>query len=494
VLFRSILLKLQKQQDGQVNQKDAVEKKFKKTLAETNLSSAYSEMVKGAFLLGLGVIKVLWDDKEKTCTYENVDVQNFFVQPEFELSRRKRPKYIIEYKEYDLAELKKIAKDANAAGETVFDMAEINKIEEDWRKDKEREKAKAQRGMGEFTSVSKKIGILEFWGDIIDPEGDSIEENMLLMIANEKYLILNQPNPFAHKLPSYIFTIPLPYPHRGWAGISLVESSVKPIYTYNNILNMLVDNLNFIVNKIYEYNPNSLMDAQTITAMFPGKLLKKNTNEPVLKEVITTGAGIVESLKTLELLSREMQEGTFVTEFLMGMPGKPKTLGEVELKTAESRGMFDVIARDLEEDSIKPLLEMSYDLYVQFADWPARKENYQISVGGITLLLMQREQTERLGQILMLALKDQQIAKRTDIDDLYRKMLSIYNLSDVYVEPGASGAMTGQLTPEQQQMIESKAAADAKRDVGVMSQEQIQGTPVNGGIQQPQPGPMMART
>lgn len=472
---RQQLIKLQKQQDRQVNKKDETEKKFKKEITKSNFSSAYSEMVKAAFLLGFGVTKALWDDKKKTCTYENIDVQNLYISPEFETSKSRRPRYVIEYKEYDLAELKKLAKEANSAGEKVFDIEEIDEIKEDWVRDKKKEKSRSQKGIKQFNPVNRKIGILEFWGDIINPEDDSIEENQLLMIANEKYLIRKQNNPFKHEMPPYVFTIPLPYPHRGWAGISLVESMVKPIYSYNNILNMLVDNLNFIVNKMYEYNPTSLMDAQTITAIFPGKLLKKNTNEAVLKEIITSNVGIVESLKALELLGREMQEGTWVTEFLQGMPGKPKTLGEVEIKTAQSQGMFDVIARDLEENSIKPNLEMTYDLYVQFAEWPERKDNYQITVGGVTLLLMQREQTERLSQILGWALKDQQIAQRTDLDDLYRKILGIYNLSDVYKDVGATGAMTGQLTPEQQTQIQAQAEGDAKRDVMQMSPEQIQG-------------------
>jgi hypothetical protein len=73
-----------------------------------------------------------------------------------------------------------------------------------------------------------------------------------------------------------------------------------------------------------------------------------------------------------------------------------KTLGEVQLKTMESRGLFDTIARDLERNSIKPLLEMSYSLLVQFAGFPEIEGRYLFSVGGLSLLLMQKEQNIRL--------------------------------------------------------------------------------------------------
>jgi hypothetical protein len=470
---RNVLLTLQKLRKKQLTQKDSDEKKFKKEFAKTNFASAYSEMIKSAFLLGLGIPKIIWNADKKCVTYENVNALNLFVSPDYEPSIHERPPYVVEYKEMNLSTLKKAAKKTNEVTK-VYDMEEIDKIEEDWRKENQKIKERAQKGIKQFTPVSKKVGILEFWGDIINPEDDSIEENLLMVIANEKYLIRKQENPFNHKKPPYHLTIPLPYPHRGWSGISLVEAMVLPNYTYNNIFNMFVDNLNFIVNKMYEYNPTLLMPGQDVSTVYPGKMVKKNVNEQVLQEIITSSSGIVPLIKALEVLGKEMQEGTFVTEFLMGTPGKPKTLGEVEIKTAESRGIFDVIARDLEENSIKPILEMTYDLYVQFGEgWPARENKYLFSVGGLSLLLMQREMVERASQILLGALKYPELGQMTDIDDLYRKLLSIFNLAEVYKEPNVSLAASGQLTPEQKQNVEQRAAADAKRDVSQMSPEQI---------------------
>jgi len=58
----------------------------------------------------------------------------------------------------------------------------------------------------------------------------------------------------------------------------------------------------------------------------------------------------------------------------------------------------------------------------------------------------------------------------TDEADLWKKFLSIYNLSDVYIEPET---MTEKITPEQQMAIQQKAEADAKREVAGMPEEQI---------------------
>ncbi len=477
--MRQQLEQLQSQQDAELTQLDADEKKFKSELAETNFASGYSEMITADFLLGVGDIKPLWKTQrngEARVRYEVPNIQNIYISPDYNPNVDEQPPFIIEYKEMNLARLKKMAQDVNAAtGKDIFDIDEIDKIQEDWAKEKEKLRERAQKGEKQNTPVNKKVGILEFWGDVIDDDTGEIEENLVMVIANEKYLIRKQANPFAHQSTPHILSIPLPYPHRGWAGISLVESAVKPVYAYNNIVNMLIDNLNFLVNKMFEYNVNNLMEGQDIKNIYPGKTIQTTTDNPVLREVMVSTQGIEACVRALEILAKDVQEGTFVTEFLMGTVSKrPKTLGEVELKTNENRGMFDVIARELEENSLKPLLEMTYDLYVQFAGWQERKGKYRIVVGGLTLLLLQKEMVERLTQILMLALKDPNIQQRTDIDDLYRKILGMFNSSDVYIEPNATGIMGGQLTPEQQLMIEKKAAIDAKRDVAMMPDEQKQ--------------------
>lgn len=477
-ILRKRLIELQTKQDEILTALDSDEKRLKKAIGETNLIRAYSQVTKTTFLLGLGVPKVIWDAKNGRTKYENVNVSNMYISPDFDPVKDDRPSYSVEYKEIGLSQLKKMAKEANKSGVEVFDLKEIEKITDDWKAQEEEVRKNADTGKTAETSVKKpkKVGLLEFWGDYIDDETGEIEENILMVIANEKYLIRKQDNPFKHGMSPYIFTVVIDYPHRGWCGVSLVESAVKPIYTYNNIVNMLVDNLNFMVNKMYEYNPNNLIGVQDITSIYPGKTIKTQAanGSRVFQEITTSQSGIEGCIRALDILNGNLQEGTFVTEFLQGLVSKkPKTLGEIEIKTAESRGMFDVIAREIEETSLKPMLEMTYDLYSQFAGWPERKGLYQISVNGVTLLLLQKQQMEYISQVLMLALKDPNINQRTDIDDLYRKLLGIYNLSDVYIEPGSMQTETGELTPEQNNAVVQKAQMDAKQTVAQMSPQQI---------------------
>jgi hypothetical protein len=472
-LFKLELDDTEELEEPQVEKLEAemkkVEKKFKRKLGETNYANIYSEMTKCLFLLGLGVPKVLWG--KNGATYENVDILNLHVDPGYKPFQEGPPKYIIEFKEMDLAELRSLAKETNeAAGESIFDTAAINKIEEDFKEHDKQSMRQQRQGLGQYIPASKRVTILEFWGDVIDKEGYDVKKNQVMMLANNKYIIRNQDNPFIHKLPPYILTFAMVYPHRGIAGHSLVEPSAKLQYTYNNILNLYMDNLNFSVNKMFQYNPLGLRNPKEILSIFPGKTFETQSNEPAVHEVMTSNVG-PESIAALETVGREIQEATAVTEFLMGMPSrKAKTKGEVEIKTAESQGLFDVIARDLEQNSVKPLLEMTYSLYVQFGGMPDIEGLFIFKVGGLSLMIMQKEQTERVGQILSAALSQPELRQRTDIDDLWRKLLSIYNLSDVYIEPERQEQ---QLPPEQIKFIEAQAEKDAKKKVAGMQPQEI---------------------
>jgi hypothetical protein len=398
-----------------------------------------------------------------------VNIQNLYISPDFKPFQEDRPKYVIEVQEMDLAALKRKAKKVNdKAGKKIWNLAEINKIEEEDFKEMEKQaKDRHQAGISQSTPVNKKITLYQFWGDIIPKEGSDIKENKLIVLANKKHIIRDQDNPFDHGLPPYIWSYPLIYPHRGISGISLVEPTAKLQYIYNNILNMFVDNLNFTVNKMFEFNANVLTNPENVLSVYPGKTIPvTSSTEPALREIKTTGT-FKEAINGLEVVGREIDEGTMVTEFLTGMPSKKtKTLGEVELKTAESKGMFDTIAKDLERNSIRPLLEMSYNLCVQFGGMPGIEGKYIFKVGGLSLLLMQKDQIDKITQVLLMAEKMPDLKQITDIDDLWKKLLGIYNLSDAY-----RPVEKQKIAPEIAQEARTRAVQDAKDAVANLGPE-----------------------
>jgi hypothetical protein len=438
------------------------ERAFKQELANSNLANVYSLMIKTAFLLGMGVPKVLWDSVKKRVKLENVDVFNHSIDPTFMPFQEDRPNYQIERQMMPLARLRKLAKNK------PYRRKEVKKLEDDVKKLETQAEENRRKGLGQHGRAIRQVEVLQFWGDVIHKDDDRIEENMMLMVANGKYLIRKHKNKYGHGLPPYIPTMPIPYPHRGNAGISLVQPMAKLQYAYNNIINMWLDNLNFTVNKAFTYDPNKLQSPKEMTAIYPGKKIAVN-GENAVKEVQVTPLKR-DSLMVLNQLDREIQEGTRVTESVSGMGSKKKkTLGEIELNTAQSKGLFEVIGRDLEQNSLKQVLEMSYDLYSQFKEWEEREGNYIFVVGGLSLIITQQQITERLGQVISMALGSP-LGELTDIKDLWQRLLTVYNLQDAYKEPQSH---VQQLRPDQSQALQDKAEQDAKQTVANMPPEQI---------------------
>ncbi len=286
------------------------------------------------------------------------------------------------------------------------------------------------------------------------------------MIVNKRVIVRSQDNPFDHQKLPYLPVVPITYPHRGVWGTSLVEAVVKMQYAYNNIMNLGIDNLSFSVNKVYTAQSSQIVNPRGLTNVYPGKIIHVHGGEP-LKEVRTSGLG-QDSFMVLQQLQGEIERGTAITEFLMGTSGKSKTAREAELKTAQAQGLFDTIARDIEVNSMTPLIEMSFDLTMQYGNIPPEfRGRYRFDVGGLSLLLVRREQTEQITQTLGLALQNQTIASMTNIRELYSKYLNMQNLDDVLAEKKQGP------NPDQQRQIEQDANEQAKKMVAGMSEEEI---------------------
>ncbi len=121
------------------------ERRFKKELKHSNFVSGYGEMTKSSFLLGLGDLKRLWDDNKKKLRYENIDVLNLYISPDYMPFEDENPDYLIEYKEMKLAYLRKMAEATNKeAGSEVFDMEEVENIKSDFQKAEKQEEQRIE--------------------------------------------------------------------------------------------------------------------------------------------------------------------------------------------------------------------------------------------------------------------------------------------------------------------------------------------------------------
>lgn len=460
------------------------EARFKTDLAGTNLAIAYGTMIKAAMLLGAGVIKVGWDTQKRRPSYRHVDLFNYAIDPDWTPGSDDLPRYQVERTTIPLVELKMLATRFNrqAVGRTKtrYDEGAINKIVEDYA-DPAKEEIDARHGITPHMRVQKMVELKYFWGDI--PKDDSsgyLSRKSLVVVANGRYKIRMGPNPYNHGKAPYILTFPILHPHRGTSGSSLIKGIVPMNYAYNNIFNLMMDNLTLCVNKMFQVDTSRLTDSRNLGTIYPGKIwsVKQGQDKsPVIQDIPIGADGIMAALRALQSLGLEIQEADSVTQFLQGMPSGSKTTAtEIQVKTMESRGLFEIVAREMEQYSLLPLLEMTWDLLQQFAGYPERDRLYQIKVGGITMLMALTAMIEAIMQTIAMTLKAPDVlGPLTDISLLWRKALHAQNLGDAYKEPDNG---MEPLTIEQKLAIEQLAASDARADMQA-----------SGQLPQPQPEP-----
>ena len=445
-------------------------------LKKANFIPKFVEATTIGLILGIASQKFWWEEALKI---KNVDPYNLFLDPEAKSFDFSDSRYVIERVEEDLGVLKNRIKDPEL--KKYWNVETIDKIDQDYRRMDLEAKERLRRGMSSPSGnkYHKKVELLEFWGNLVDEDGNIVEEKQLVVIANGKYVARHQDNPFWHKNPPYVLNLPKPYPFR-LIGKSMIGNSARMQYTLNNIINLQVDNLNYAINKLFRADLPTIGNIETLMNIYPGKVINAPSGA---FEALRVGDIPMGSFAELNFFDREIQNSTAVTEFLMGLPtakGRP-TKGEVVAKTAEGHSHFDSIAYDIEKQTMGKIIEMVHALIIQFAFIepvdPAlaklcekhgnmitalsEKERRDLATGdftfkgsGISLMLAQDEKLQKLFMLLRFT-EDPKIAQKYDrlkIIDKIIELLGVGNVEDFKVTAppmpemppaGLPGAMMG---------------------------------------------------
>jgi len=450
-----------------------IETAFRSAIAKSNLAAVYSDVLKTAMLLGVGVIKCGWDRARKVPLHRAVSPENFAVDPDWDATADEVPEWCIETTYVKLPRLMAIAKEANEAGK-IYDVAKIKQLQADYAEFEIGQEAR-RKGITEQMYKAGSVKLTHFWGYVPDPNVKTSfaasGKMVYAIIANDNYLIRLTANPFAHGRPPYVLVVPLRYPGRSFCGTSLAACGLKLAYAYNNLFNLMLDNLNLTVNKMYQCSPSDLSDPKQLTSVYPGKIWRLrpgvDSSKPIIQEVPTGQLGI-DGFRALEFIHNDIQEVTGITEFIQGLPGRQvKTLGEIQLKTLESRGLFDIIARELEQHSIRNILEMDYDMCSQFLGLPPRAKNLKINVSGLTVAMAKQEQLQGIMAVFGMVGRLPDLAAKTDLSLLWRKLLAIYGLADAF-DWKMEAQSPVQPKPQAVDLMQQLGQEDASKLVGAL--------------------------
>jgi len=460
------------------------ENRFKYRLSRSNFAQMMTMSTKEALLTGVSWIKVLYEDG---LLFEPINTLNIFADPNYDPFMPGNPRYIIEKKLIELPELKRLARRVNeSAKEQIYNIAAINRIEEDYTNAEEMQKIARMLGYEDIQDKNVKWVLLyECYGDIPNDDGDKYsKENQLVVIANEKDIIRQQDNPCDDGSYPYIPDIPVPYPHRGVIGNSMVEPEVKIFFTYSQLINMMVDNMNYSVNKMFVLDEQQVLNPDKIRAMYPGKIIRVSRTGNVanaMREVPVNGVG-ADAFNLAALLEQESQKATGISDILVGSPttnAPRKTATEQQLASSAAQGIFQSVVKNVEM-SIQQVLRKSYNLLVQFEDF--RPMEFDIEVGGVSLALSQQEMVEKTERIIsdLAAIGGmpsptaqnpmQTVSDTVNLDKVWKKRISAIGMEDVLNTPQEiqrnqqiRAAMMQQQQQAQQAAIDAEQAAEAEK-------------------------------
>jgi hypothetical protein len=261
--------------------------------------------------------------------------------------------YEIHSVERDIHYLKKRAE------EGVYNKAAVARVEEDYRTEDIDTRKGLDRGQDEsrYPSFRRRVKIDEYWGTLLDGEGNVLHENIFCAMANDKYLIRKPtPNPFWHQESPFVSVPLVRVPFSVWHK-ALFDHAVQLNFASNEMFNLILDGGISSVWGIKQLRADDLEDPRQVAdGIQQGDTLTvKNTLPHGAKVLETVSEGEVprDAMAVLEMLERQFAKSALSTELKLGsLPAKQVKATEV-IELSQSQAVtLDAIIGDIERELI----------------------------------------------------------------------------------------------------------------------------------------------
>ncbi|MEM3063720.1 MAG: hypothetical protein QW303_09305 [Nitrososphaerota archaeon] len=195
---------------------------------------------------------------------------------------------------------------------------------------------------------------------LTNKSGKILDDNVHFIVANKQHVIWYEKNLLPNGRFPYVVGQPLKS-LVGRYGRSYLSKLKSVIMSYLESLNLILDSFQLATLGTFEYDVSAVVTdaSHTFTARVePGRFYPVNRPNSI-RQIFNANIPAI-SLQMLFYLDRVIQNRSFQTEFLQGMPtvkGRP-TASEISIKTQESSNFFTDIASEIERNIITPLIEL----------------------------------------------------------------------------------------------------------------------------------------
>lgn len=300
---------------------------------------------------------------ERRPEIEVVDILDVYPHPEAEHEQQEQYGFF-ERSWMDLEQFKRMG----AGKFPMFantDRPEINKGIHELKGQTRNRRANARNLSANYIVKDGQVELLSYRGPY-DVDGDGIEEDAHIVIANRKVIVKAQGNPFHHQLRPLIRGVMFPVV-KEWYGMGLLEPILPSIYELNTLRRQRLDNINLMINRMWMIDGGADIDLDSLFTS-PGGVITKDGQDSVIaldqKDVTNT----------VYVEAANLQEDIYTTAVPKSIQGTPesgrlgRTAKGAQLIVSQALERFGSALRLTEEQVLEPMLEMIHALNGQFID------------------------------------------------------------------------------------------------------------------------------
>lgn len=317
---------------------------------------------------GMSLKKTLVEKKDKAwqTKLNLVRFEDFYIDP------TNRGLYTIEDIYMDYYEVKALSEGDNA----IYLPEVVEQLKGQFNQagyDKEYYKNKETGQNSTFHGRRNQIKISEYWGNVLDSEGNLIYENVVFSVANDTYIIQKPtPNPFWHQKRPYVVAPLLRVPN-GVQGKALMDAPAMLNRAINELFNLGLDGAMMAVHGIKQIRGNWLEDpSQVENGIAAGETLRVNAQCPPgasVLERVDTSTVPPEFMPILNLVNQEFFSSALTNDLRMGVANQRAVKATEVVEASQSiSSMFNGMAKQVEAEYLTKILEMAWQVEAQHLD------------------------------------------------------------------------------------------------------------------------------
>jgi hypothetical protein len=215
------------------------------------------------------------------------------------------------------------------------------------------------------THTPTDIELLEWWMKY-DLDGDGIDEECQIIIANRTVVVRAVANPYYHQKRPLIKVCFCKVPGE-WYGIGLIEPVMSLINQLTTVRRQRLDNITLILNRMWKVKSTADIDPTKLIATPNGIILVDNMDDIQSLEVIDVTQSSYQDCNQIlnDIFSATVPQA--LTGSIDDMKGTGSIgVGAVRANISQALEKFATAAKAIEDEGIKTVLELCYSLDLQY--------------------------------------------------------------------------------------------------------------------------------